>query len=153
MTIQNTARNDGNGRNPFDMTDVRNYEADYELPWADKIEKIYEMPDVKNMPGVFIRGNIKNERQLNAMLRLAYRHDKFNDTKHQELLRMKIAGTAAIGGVARLESLFATTNMIASDMYRVARGMPKLKDGKEEKVYRGSDFRSEEKPQENLERR
>jgi hypothetical protein len=43
--------------------------------------------------------------------------------------------------------------MIAADMYRVARNMPKLKEGKEEKIYRGSDFRSESRPEDNAERR
>ena len=137
----------GNGkRSPFDLTNVDNYERDYEMPWSDKIEKIYEVPPITDMAGVMARGIIKNDRQLNAILRLAYRHMKFRDNKHQELLRMKVIGTAAIGGVARLEALFAGTNLIASEMYRVARGMPKLKEGKEEKVYRGSDFRSEENP-------
>ena len=142
---------DGN-RNPYDMTDTRNYEQDYEMPWSDKIEKIYEVPPIKDMAGVIARGIIKNDRQLNAMLRLAYRHEKFGDTRHQELLRMKVIGTAAIGGVARLEALFSATNLIASEMYRIARGMPKLKEGKEEKIHRGSDFRSEERPQESIER-
>ena len=152
MTMQPKSNGGGPG-NPYDMTNIRNYEQDYEMTWSDKIEKILAMPATNDMAGVFLRGIFKNDRQINAMLRLAYRHDKFGDTKHQELLRMKIAATAALGGVSRLEALFAGTNMIASDMYRVARNMPKLKDGKEEKVYRGSDFRSEDKPQEGIERR
>jgi hypothetical protein len=125
----------------FDLTNIDNYEDDYELPWSSRIEKIYELPGLEDMAGVVLRGIFKNERQLNAVLRLAYRHRKFGDTNHQELLRMKIAGTAAIGGVGRLDALFAATNLVASDMYRTARNMPKLKKGEQEQIHRGSDFR------------
>lgn len=126
----------------FDATNIDNYEQDYEENWASRIEKVYEIPDIADMPGVFLRGIIKNERSLNAMLRLAYRHQKFGDTNHQELLRMKIAGTAAIGGVARLDALFAATDLVASDMYRAARNLPKLKKQEKEEIHRGSDFRN-----------
>jgi ribose 5-phosphate isomerase len=67
----------GNGqKNPFDLTNVGNYEHDYEMPWSDKIEKLYEVPPIKDMAGVVIRGIFKNERTLNAILRLSYRHVK-----------------------------------------------------------------------------
>lgn len=134
----------------YDLTNLDNYEGDYEMPWADKVEKIYEMPEIKDMAGVFLRGIFKNERSLNAHLRLMYRHAKFADTKHQELLRAKVAGSAAINGVSRLDALFAAVNMLASDMYRTARGMPRLKRGEEERIVRGSDFRNEEKPHDSL---
>lgn len=137
----------------FDLTNLDNYEPDYEMPWADKVEKIYEIPDIKDMAGVFLRGIFKNERSLNAHLRLMYRHAKFTDTEHQELLRAKIAGSAAINGVSRLDALFAAVNMLASDMYRAARGLPKLKKGEEERVVRNSDFRTEQRPQNGLENR
>lgn len=132
----------------YDLTNLDNYETDYEMSWNDKIEKIYEIPDTSNMAGVFLRGIFKNERQLNAHLRLMYRHKKFKDDEHQELLRCKIAGSAGIGGVGRLDALFAAVNLIAPDMYRTARGLPKLKKGEKEEIHRGSDFRVQEKPQE-----
>lgn len=140
-------------KNRGDLTNLDNYEADYDVTGGGKIEKIYEIPDIKDMAGVIARGIIKNERQLNAILRLSYRHQKFGDANHQELLRQKIIGTAAIGGVRSLDALFAANGLLAPDMYRVARNMPKYKQRgeteKEEPVYRGSDFREHEKPQQN----
>jgi hypothetical protein len=135
--------------NNHDLTNIDNYEQDYEMPWSDRVEKIYEIPEKDDMAGVFIRGNFKNERQLNAAVRLYKRHVMFGDTVNQEVLRIKIAGTPAIGGVRSLEALFAATNLIAADMYRVARGMPKVKGDKEERVVRGSDFRETEKGTDN----
>ena len=134
----------------YDLTNIDNYEGDYELPWANKIEKIYEVPGVNDMAGVFTRGIFKNERTLNAHLKLMYRHKKFGLEDLQELLRTKVAGTAAIGGVRALEALFAAVNLIAPDMYRTARGMPKSKGNKEEKVVRGSDFRQFDRPQDEV---
>jgi len=133
----------------YDLTDPANYEDDYPAgDYSNNIEKIYELPGIDDMAGVFLRGRFKNERSLNAHLRLAYRHTKFKDDKHQELLRAKIAGSAAIGGVSRLEALFAGVNLIAADMYRAVLGLPKNKGkhGEEERVMRGSDFRSGDKP-------
>jgi hypothetical protein len=135
--------------NPFSQGEPG---ADYNLEasFASKIEKIMEVPDTKDMAAVFIRGNFKNERQLNAMLRLSYRHIKFKQPNHQELLRQKIAGTAAIKGLARVEGLSAAVNMIAPDLWRAVKDMPKVKD---EKVIRGgSDFRNTERPPEGTER-
>ncbi len=152
-------RGKNNGNNPmqinpeykrYDLTNLDNYEADYEIPYDNRIEKIYELPPIEDMPGVFLRGVFKNDNVANACLRLMYRHAKFNDVRHQQLLRAKIASTAAIGGVSRLDALFAAVNLLASDMYRAARGMPKLKKGEEEHVVRGSDFRREERPSESL---
>ena len=138
--------------NPYDLTNPGNYERDYEMPWSDRVQKLYEIPNIEDMAEVIIRGNLVNERRANAILRLSRRHKKFGLDDHQEMLRQKIASTAAIGGVRSLEVLFAVTNLVASDMYRVARNMPKLPKGQEEKVIRGSDFRQQEKPQENPER-
>ncbi|MBA7613517.1 hypothetical protein ES703_20768 [subsurface metagenome] len=129
----------------YNLTDLANYEDDYPMEgFGNNVEKLYELPGIEDMPGVFLRGIFKNERSLNAHLRLMYRHKKFKDTEHQELLRAKIAGSAAIGGVSRLDALFAAVNLIASDMYRAARGMPKAKKGEEEKIVRGSDYRQDQ---------
>lgn len=137
----------------YDLTNLDNYERDYELSGGSKVGQIYEIPEIKDMAGILARGIIKNERQLNAILRLSYRHKKFKDDNHQELLRQKIIGTAAIGGVRSLDALFAANGLLAPDMYRVARGMPKYKGRgereREEPVYRGSDFREQEKPTQN----
>jgi len=128
----------------YDLSDPANWEADYpDGDWGNNIEKLYEVPPIDDMAGVFLRGIFKNERSLNAHLRLMYRHQKYGDKEHQELLRAKIAGSAAINGVSRLDALFAAVNLLASDMYRAARGMPKVKRGEEERIVRGSDFRSD----------
>ncbi|MDD5511752.1 MAG: hypothetical protein PHI12_13215 [Dehalococcoidales bacterium] len=136
---------------PEDMPDLNpgNFGGNFEMSWANRIEKILEVPDVEDMAQVIIRGNFRNERQLNAILRLSHRHEKFGQTKHQELLRQKIAGTAALGGLSRVEGLFAAIGLLASDIYRAAKGLPKVK---EDKVYRGSDFRTQERPPEGTER-
>jgi len=144
MSMQDPSEN-----NPNDLPNPDNYGRDFEISMADRIKKILEVPAIDDMAGIFIRGIFKNEKQLNAALRLAKRHIKFKDEDNQEVLRIKIAGMAGIGGTARLEALFGSTNMIASDMYRVARGMPKLKDGKEEKVIHSNDYRSNGRSQEN----
>ncbi len=131
----------------YDLTDPANWEGDYpDGNFGNNVEKLYELPDTDDMAGVFLRGIFKNERSLNAHLRLMYRHSKFGDKDHQDLLRAKVAGSAAINGVSRLDALFAAVNLLASDMYRVARGMPKLKGNEKERIVRGSDFRNEEKP-------
>lgn len=133
----------------YDLTNPDNYEGDYpDGDFRNNVEKIYELPAADDMPGVFLRGIFKTERQVNACLRLMYRHKKFGDIDHQELLRAKVAATAAMNGISRLDALFAAVNLLASDMYRTARGMPRLKKGEEERVIRGSDFRREERPQE-----
>ena len=77
------------------MEDRRNghheYDGGYEFSdaqAASKIAKIYELPDTKDMAAVFLRGVFKSERQRTAAVRLAYKNIKFNDTNHQELLRL-----------------------------------------------------------------
>ena len=144
MVIENKK----NSYKNYDLTNIDNYEKDYEIPFEDRIKQIYSVPGTDDMAGVFLRGIFKNDRQVNACLRLSYRHKKFGDNDHQELLRAKIAASAALGGVSRLDALFAAIGLIASDMYRVARGMPRLKKGEEEKITRGSDFRSDSRPPE-----
>lgn len=135
----------------YDLTNPDNYEADYpDGDFRDNVGKLLETPDAEHMAGVFVRGNFRSERQLNAAIRLYRRHVKFNDSEHQMMLICKIFGGAALNGVSRLEALFGATNLIASDMYRVARGMPKRGKGEEEKILkggdgRGSDFRHSEK--------
>ncbi len=133
----------------YDLTDPANYEGDYpDGDFKNNIEKIYEVPGIEDMAGVVIRGIFKSERQLNAIIRLSYRHRKYNDVAHQEMLREKIAGSAAINGVGRLDALQAGVNLLAPDMYRVARDMPKLRKGERETVVRGSDFRNDGRPPE-----
>jgi hypothetical protein len=138
-----------NPSNPYDYP-TSGADNNYEASFASKIEEIFKIPDTNDMAALIIRGNFKNDRQLNAILRLSYRHMKFNDKTHQDLLRQKIAGTAAIHGLARVEGLSAAVNMIAPDLWRAVKDMPKAKD---EKVMRGgSDFRSQDRPQDGAER-
>lgn len=133
----------------YDLTDPANYEGDYpDGDYKNNIEKIYEIPGIEDMAGVFARGVFKTERQLNAALRLSYRHQKFGDIKHQELLRCKIAGLAAMNGRSRIEALQAGVNLLAPDMLRTVLGLPKLRKGEKETIVRGSDFRDQSKPPE-----
>lgn len=135
----------GNGHNPnqpsgVGITNPEYWERDFDqMSFLSKIEKILEFPGIDDMAGATLRSVIKDDRQLNAIIRLYYRHRKFHDDDHQEMLRIKLAGLASMGGVARLEALFAATNLIAPDMYRTARGLPRAKS--REDVRRGSDFR------------
>lgn len=129
----------------YDLSQQENWERDYPAGnFNNTIKDIYDLPGIDDMPAVLLRGRIKNERQLNAILRLMYRHGKFNDTRHKELLRAKIAGSAAIGGVRSLEALFGAIQIVASDMYRAVLGLPKLKRGEEEKIVKGGDFRKKD---------
>jgi hypothetical protein len=120
------------------------YDGRYEysdVNMANKIEKIYELPAISDMAGVFERAVFKDEKQRIAAVRLAYKNHKFRDDAHQEMLRMWVASLVGNQGLGRLDALFASINLLAPDMYRVARGMPKVKG--EEKVHRGSDLRAE----------
>lgn len=132
----------------YDLTQKENWEGDYpDGDFGNNIQKLYEVPDIADMAGVFLRGVFKNERSLNAHLRLMYRHRKFGDIEHQELLRAKIAGSAAIAGLSRLDAVQAAVNVLAPDLYRIARGLPKAKKDEQDRVIRGSDFsRKEERP-------
>ncbi len=144
----------------YDLTDPANYEGDYpDGDFGSSVDKILATKskdandDADVARFIFIRGNFKNDRQLNAAVRLMHRHRKFGDTIHQELLFCKILGQAAINGVSRLEALFAATNLLGPDMYRTAKGMPRLKKGQREEIVsggrgdgRGSDFRQDGRP-------
>lgn len=128
-----------------DLTDITNWEKDYPIGgFNNTIKDIYELPGIDDMAGVILRGRFKNERSLNAHLRLLRRHEKFGDIEHKKMLRAKIAGSAAIGGVRSLEALFGAIQVVASDMYRAVLGLPKLKKGEEEKMIRGSDIRRDD---------
>jgi len=131
----------------YDLSNIDNWEGDYPMgDFQNNVEKIYEVPQIDDMAGVFLRGRFKNERSLNAHLRLMYRHRKFGDDEHQELLRTKIAGSAALNGISRLEALQAAVNLLAPDMLRTALGMQKVKKGEDDRILRNSDFRKEERP-------
>lgn len=135
----------------FDLTSPDTFEQGYPAgDFRNNIEKIYDLPGTEDMAGVFLRGVIKNERQRNAMVRLFYRHKKFNDQNHQEMLRVMIAATAGMNGLARIEALEAGTNLLALDVHRLAAGLPQLKKGETDHVVRGSDFRQESRPQNGL---
>lgn len=136
------AGGNGNRNNdPKGITGMEHWEKDFDnMPFWDKIEKLLELPSTKDMAGIIIRSIVKDDRQANAILRLSYRHKKFHDNTHQEMLREKLAMNVAMGGVGRIEAVFGGVNMIAPDMYRVARGMPK-NDKPKENIQKNSDFR------------
>ncbi len=136
-------RNRNNGRKDIGLANMEHWEKDFEdLPWWNKVEEVLKIPPITDMAGVFARTNFKNDRERVAAVRLFYRNKKFNDEAHQEMLRVELASRLGMGGLGNLHGLFAATNLIAPDMERAARGMPKAKNG-EEKVHRGSDFREE----------
>lgn len=131
----------------YNLTDPNNWESGYpDSDFSNNVKQLLDVPGTDDMAGVFIRGIFKNEAQANACLRLMYRHKKFGDSDHQEMLRCKIASSAAINGVSRLDALFGAVNLLASDMYRTARGMTQLKKGQQENIVKGSDFRQDGKP-------
>lgn len=131
-----------NGHEPIGITDPAYWEKDFEnMPWYNKIEKILEIPSREDMAGVMARAVFKTDRQRIAAVRLAYRHKKFKDNNHQEMLRMWLASTIGMRGLGRLDGLFAATNLIAPDMYRIAMDMPRKRG--QEQIQRGSDFREE----------
>lgn len=138
----------GNGHSPMDGGSP--YDPDFMGNNQDRFNQVLEIPDIDEMASVFARSVFKNERQRNAAVRLYYRHAKFNDKQHQELLRMLLAATVGMNGRGRVDGLFATTGMLAPDMYRTVAGLPKNRKGEEEKIIRGSDFRREEKANNNL---
>lgn len=134
----------GNGDNPLDTGSP--YDPDYMGNNQDRFNQVLEIPEVEDMASVFARAVFKSDRQRNAVVRLYYRHVKFNDNSHQQLLRILLAGTIGMNGRGRVDGLFATTGMLAPDMYRTVAGLPKTRKGEEERIVRGSDFRKEEKP-------
>lgn len=134
----------GNGGRQPGITPIEQWEGDFQgLPSFNNIEKILELPDTSDMAGVFSRAHFKSDTQRIAAVRLAYKNRKFEDTNHQEMLRDWAASTIGMGGLGKMLQVMAGTNLIAPDMIRAALGMPQLKQGKEEKAYRGSDFRLE----------
>ena len=135
-------KNRGNGHDPVGVANPEYWEKDFDdLPWYNKIEKILEVPSIQDMAGVMARSVFKTDRQRIAAVRLAYRHKKFADNNHQEMLRMWLASTIGRNGLGRLDGLFAATNLIAPDMYRIAMDMPRKKG--QEQIQRGSDFRED----------
>lgn len=136
----------GNGHkniNPFDMTRPEHYEQWFPEDNNSNIDKMYSMPGIEDMAGVFIRGNFKDEDALNSHVLLCAIHQDVGNTFHQEMLRNKIAGQAGIKGERTLYALFAGIGILASDMLRVLKGFPKLKKGEEDRLIRNSDFQKQ----------
>lgn len=139
---ENKRSNNGD-REGIGLANMGYWEKDFdEMSWYNKVEEVLKIPPISDMAGVFSRTNFKNDRERVAAVRLFYRNKKFHDDNHQEMLRADLASRLGIGGLGNLHGLFAATNLIAPDMERAARGLPKTKNG-EEKVHRGSDFREE----------
>lgn len=155
------ARNNGSKeeilRNPYpESASDGNHNQDWwnrqydGLNSQDRFKQVLTIPESNDMGGVLARSVIRNERQLKAVISLLARHVKFGDRVNQEKLRCFLAGTIGGGGRGRLDGIFATTNLLASDMLRAVMGMPKLKKGEEERITRGSDFRSQDKANSNM---
>lgn len=147
--MRRNGNNDQGQRGAIGITNPEYWEKDFEgLPWWSKIEKIMEFPAKDDMAGVMARSVFKSDRQRIAAVRLAYRHKKFNDNDHQEMLRMYMASTVGMRGLGRLDQLFAATNLLAPEMYRIAADMPAKKKGEEQVVRGRADFREEREPEE-----
>lgn len=143
MASEKNKKRDNRGQEPKGITNPEYWEKDFEnMSWFSKVEKILELPNAEDIAGVILRSVIRTERQRVAIVRLAYRHRKFHDTNHQEMLRYYLASSVGMAGLGRLDQLFAAINLLAPDMYRVAMNMPNRKND-QEKVLRGSDFREE----------
>lgn len=141
--ITGGGRHNSKQRSPG-ITPIEQWENDFSnLPSWNNIEKILEFPPVSDMAGVLARANFKDENQRIAAVRLAYRHRKFSDNDHQEMLRDLCASTLGAGGLGKILQTFVGTNLLAPDMLRVVLGMQKSK--RPEEVHRGrsSDLRTE----------
>jgi hypothetical protein len=110
------------------------------VPVSQNIDKLYEIPDACPAAHKIIRG-VYTRDLGNSILRLSHRHAKFHNTMHQDLLECKIAETAAEGGGARVEALMTSVGLLAPDIFRVARGLPKHENkGQPERVESKADF-------------
>ena len=149
------AKNNGNKQNTVisphkdynrGITNPDKWADDFtDLPFYTIVEKLLEVSE--KFAEMLTRASLVNERQANAIIVLADRFDKYNDTRHMKMLVNKLASTIGMGGVGRLEALFGVSRLLAPDMYRVAKGLPRNKDRKErkEEVMQsgGPDFREE----------
>jgi len=126
--------------NALGITDVNYWAEGYEsLPFYTIIEKLLEMPNT-DMLGIVIRSVVKDENQANAYVQLNAWCTRFHVEPIRDMLKMKLATSAAMGGRARMEALFGSIRLIAPGMYRDILGISK-KNRKEEEVARGPDYR------------
>lgn len=124
------------------ITDINHWADAYEIiPFATIIEKMLEMPN--DMLGATIRSVIKDENQANELILLNAWCDRFKPECEpiRNMLKMKLATQAGMGGRARMEALFAVIRLLAPGMYRDILGLPKKKG--DEEVARGPDYREE----------
>lgn len=150
----------GRGGSPADVLDHENgnrqglgidwYRDFSNLEGGDRFKQVLTIPEVKDFPTILARAIFKSERQRNAVIRLWHRHQKFGDVGHQEMLRCFLAGTIAMNGRGRVDGVFSTVGMLAPDMYRTVAGLPRHKNGDQERVIRSSDFRKEDKSESSL---
>lgn len=113
-----------------------------DLPYYTKIKQMLELPGVDDLPGVALRSVLKDETMLNAAGFLVFYAEKYHIDWLKDMIRFKLAGSAGIGGLARLQALFAGTNLFAPDSHRIAMGLGPSKHS--EKVHRSSDFREKD---------
>src|SRR4030042_377917 len=136
-------RNKNNNRKPG-ITPIEQWEGDFSnLPSFNNIEKLLEFPPISDMAGVLARANFKDDQQRIAAVRLAYKHRKFNDDPHQELLRDFCASTLGTKGLGKILQTFIGTNLLAPDMLRAVFGMPRSNNREEVHRGRNSDLRAD----------
>jgi len=123
------------------ITDINHWSEAYEsLPFYTIIEKILDTPS--DMLGLVIRSVIKDDNQANAYIQLNAWCTRFHCEPIRDMLKLKLATSAAMGGRARMESLFGATRLIAPAMYRDILGLKKREQQENEQVSRGpSDYR------------
>lgn len=111
-------------------------------PSQNNIAQIYNMPKPKDdLVGNFVRGVMKDQTQADALVVLGWMAEDVKDDSVMNLVGLKLASTVGIGGVGRAEALMGSVGIIAPDIYRVARNMPRKKDEQIVKPNRESDFR------------
>jgi hypothetical protein len=137
--------NGKNGNGQF-ITPMDIWDAEYNPPPSQSnISQIYHMPKPKeDLVGNFVRGVMKDQTQADALAVLGWMATDVGDESVMNLVGLKLASTVGIGGVGRAEALMGGIGVIAPDIYRVARNMPRKDNEKIDKPNRSSDFRDQE---------
>jgi len=89
-----------------------------------------------------LRSVIRDEKQLNNMVRAITRYETFGQSKHLKMLRLKVIGLAGISGYARTQAIMAYANVIAPDVILslLGKSIPK-----EQRARLARDMRDQEK--------
>jgi hypothetical protein len=92
---------------------------------------------------LLMRCNIKDEKQLNAIVQYFGLCDEFDLREEKKMLAYRLAGSVSIDGIARRELVMAATNIIAPSLYEVGTNK-KQRDGNKKRD-EGKDNKEEER--------